>query len=463
MQALNKLRRHLARFRDDSSGSIAILYGVSALMVLGFMALAVDGARAHLLRSQLHYAVDSAAIAIGKEMKFLDDDELLALAESYVTMNVSPRLLGLEGDFQAGDLTVQVLPGATDDLKEIRATAVMRTTMLGIVDGDSTVTLERAAVVRREIKGLELALALDVTGSMDWDSGTEGVSRIEALKAATTDLLDIIYEENATHPRVWISVVPFTRSVQAQTDVSWVQQDTMDPPKPYSGHNERYKWKPEPDFAGGDSFCYGKRGTQSLAEGDTPPSSEGTKFPSWYEYDYDYRGYWDNKYQYWVKAWGGYRCPDVAHDILPLTNVRAEIQAHIDGLVPFGGTATDRGAVWGWRSISERWRGYWATTDSTRPFDNDAPLNNKVLVLMTDGQNSYQSTSDPALARICANAKANGITIVSINFAMPSSLYDLYRNCASAPHLFFPAATGDQLRSTFHAIALQLSVLRLVQ
>lgn len=463
MQALQQIRQRLARFQEDTSGSVAVLYAGSAILVLGFMALAVDGARAHLLRSQLHYAVDSAAIAIGKEMKYLDDDQLLLLAESYVTTNVSPRLLGIEGQFEVGDLTVEVLPGATDDLKEIRATAVMNTTLLGIVDGDSTVSLQRSAVVRREIKGLEMALSLDVTGSMDWGSGTEGVSRIEALQSASTDLLDIIFGDNPTHPRVWISVVPFTRSVQAQTDVSWVQQSTMDPPKPHAGYNEQYKWNPQPDFAGGDSFCYGERSTQSLAEGDTPPSSEGTKFPAWYEYDFTYRGYWNQKYRYFVKAWGGYRCPDVAHDILPLTNVRSEIQAHIDGLVPFGGTATDRGAVWGWRTISERWRGYWDTADSAHPLDNDAPLNNKVLVLMTDGQNSYQSSSDPALARICANAKANGITIVSINFAMSENLYDLYRNCASSPSLFFPAATGEQLRSTFHAIALQLSVLRLVQ
>lgn len=463
MRYIDRITRCLARFRDDTRGAIAILYAASALVILGFMALAVDGARAHLLRSQLHYAVDSAAIAIGKEMKYLDDDALLALAEQYVKANVSPTLLGLPGDFGPGDLSVTLYDGATDDLKEIHASAVLRTTMLGLVDGDATVTLERIAVVRREIKGLELALSLDVTGSMEWSSGTPGVSRIDALKSAATDLLDIIFQDNASHPKVWISVVPFTRSVQAQTDVSWVQSDTMTPPLPNEDWDEDFDWDPEPDFANGDSFCYGKRDTQALAEGDTPPSDESKKFPAWYEYDFDYRGYWSNKYHYDVKAWGGYRCPDVAHTVLPLTNVRADIQSKIDGLVPFGGTATDRGAVWGWRTISPNWRNYWSISDASHPLDVDAPLNRKVLVLMTDGQNSYTSSSDPALARICENVKAAGVTIVSVNFAMSSSLYDLYRTCASSPDLFFPAATGEQLRSTFHAIALQLSVLRLVQ
>lgn len=463
MRILHRFRRHFRDLRQDAGGAISVLYATSALAILGFMALAVDGARAHILRSQLHYAVDSAAIAVGKEMKSLDNAALKELAERYIKSNISSTLLGISGEITASDLTVTVLDGATFDLKEVRASAVMRTAMLGIVDGDATVTVERSAVVRREINGLELALALDVTGSMAWSSGTAGVTRIDALKAAATDLLNIIYGTNATHPKVWMSVVPFTQSVQAHTNVNWVQSDTMSPPLPPEPYNHDYQWNPAPDFAGGDSFCYGARDTQALSESDTPPSSEATKFPAWYEYDYDYRGKWNYKRHYWVTAGSFYLCPGVPYPVLPLTNVRADIQTHIDSLVPYGGTATDRGAVWGWRTLSPNWRGYWNISDADYPKDADAPQNDKVLVLMTDGENSYPYSSDAALTRICNNAKAAGVTIISINFATPEHLYDLYRNCASEPHLFFPAATAEQLANVFRAIALQLSVLRLVE
>ena len=461
--AAQKLTAPFRRFAGSRDGTIAAFYAVSALAVIGFVALAVDGARAHILRAQLHYAVDSAAIAIGKEMKLLTDAELLALAERYVEANVSPALLGLTGGFGPGDLTVTVSNGDTDSRKRISATAKLRTVMLGMVDGDAIVNIQRSAMVQREIKGLEMAFALDVTGSMEWSSGTPGMNRIQALKAAATDLLDIIFADNATHPKVWISVVPFTRSVQAQTNINWVQSGTMEPPMPHERHNEDFDWNPEPDFAGGDSFCYGARSSQSLAEGVQPPNSYGNKFPAWYQYDYKYRGYWHNKYRYYVSVSSGYLCPDVGHEILPLTNVRANIQNHINALVPYGGTATDRGAVWGWRTISQAWRGYWNISDAARPLDRDAPLNTKVMVLMTDGENSYPYSSDPALTRICNNAKADGVTVVTVMFAMPDSLAPLYRGCASQPELFFPAATGDQLRNTFQAIALQLSVLRLVE
>jgi len=147
--------------------------------------------------------------------------------------------------------------------------------------------------------------------------------------------------------------------------------------------------------------------------------------------------------------------------VLPLTNVRATVQTHIDALVPHGGTATDRGAGWGWRTLAPEWRGYWNVSGATHPFDYDEPFNSKVLVLMTDGANSY-SSSDSALTRICTNAKNAGVTVVTISFAMSSSLYSLYENCASWPDLFFPATNADQLASTFEAIALQPSVLRLI-
>ena len=461
MKTLYALWSRARTFGGDTKGSVAVIYAAAALLIIGFMALAVDGARAHILRSQLHYAVDAAAIAIGKQMKQRTDAELLALAEKYIRANVSPSLLGLTEGFSAGDLTVEMLDGGDDNIKEIRATAKLRTAMLGMLDGASTVDIGKSAMVRREIRGLELALSLDTTGSMEWSSGTVGVTRMEALKSSATDLLDILFDGATSNDKLWVAVVPFTRQVQAKTDVSWVKSSTMTNiplPTPYS--YEHFEWKNVPDFPGGVPFCFGSRTATGHDDDAVAPSSEGLKFEADYEYQFTYRGYWDYKYQYYVEAVSGYRCPIA--EVLPLTNVKSEIVAHMNSLTPHGGTATDRGAVWGWRAVSENWRGYWDISDASRPFDGDAPLNTKVVVLMTDGENSY-SSSDGRLTTICNNMKADGITVVTINFATPTSLYPLYESCASSPDLFFPAPTATQLQSAFEAIALQLSVLRLIQ
>ena len=45
--------------------------------------------------------------------------------------------------------------------------------------------------------------------------------------------------------------------------------------------------------------------------------------------------------------------------------------------------------------------------------------------------------------------------VVTINFATPTSLYPLYRDCASSPDLFFPALSADQLQSAFEALGRQ--------
>ena len=135
MKTLYALWSRARTFGGDTKGSVAVIYAAAALLIIGFMALAVDGARAHILRSQLHYAVDAAAIAIGKQMKQRTDAELLALAEKYIRANVSPSLLGLSEGFSTGDLTIEMLDGADDNIKEIRATAKLRTAMLGMLDG----------------------------------------------------------------------------------------------------------------------------------------------------------------------------------------------------------------------------------------------------------------------------------------------------------------------------------------
>ena len=46
--------------------------------------------------------------------------------------------------------------------------------------------------------------------------------------------------------------------------------------------------------------------------------------------------------------------------------------------------------VWGWRTISPRWRGLWGgATPADMPFDRDEPLMDKAVVLMTDGENQF--------------------------------------------------------------------------
>jgi Flp pilus assembly protein TadG len=202
-----------------------------------------------------------------------------------------------------------------------------------------------------------------------------------------------------------------------------------------------------------------------------------------------------------VDAYGGKKFPGIldttcTSELLPLTSSRSALNSKIDGLTPAGDTYVPDGIMWGTRTLT-----------NAAPFiegkvadPNGAPLR-KALVIMTDGQNSLQPTEDwrspsmsannkvhegnwqespagsgnwvlmpAALAdtytiEACNAAKAEGIDVYTISFgsAVPNSVKDLLRACASKPTFFTHAADSAGLSQAFNMIADDLLAVRLTQ
>jgi len=203
-------------------------------------------------------------------------------------------------------------------------------------------------------------------------------------------------------------------------------------------------------------------------------------------------------------------CP--ANAITPLTTTPATITTAINNMVAMGNTNIQEGAAWGFRVLSP-----------TAPFTEGGPYNSsisKVMIVMTDGENTYNSQSDmngaslyaaysypynnydrdtygasapsrgrmgdvtwsdsnfesainARLATTCTNAKAAGITVYTIGLATnatsdPTGNTTLLTNCATPTgtdgkvHYFFPT-TATALQDAFVNIANQLSDLRISQ
>jgi hypothetical protein len=54
------------------------------------------------------------------------------------------------------------------------------------------------------------------------------------------------------------------------------------------------------------------------------------------------------------------------------------------------------GLAWGWRVLSPRWRGLWdGDLPEELPLDYDAPNMNKVIILLTDGNNEWYDWPGP--------------------------------------------------------------------
>jgi Flp pilus assembly protein TadG len=202
----------------------------------------------------------------------------------------------------------------------------------------------------------------------------------------------------------------------------------------------------------------------------------------------------------------------------PLTNDQNALKTLINNMAPLGSTNIHEGFMWGWRTLSPKSvfsasysslnaPAAYATTSST----TNATTINKIIILMTDGTNSWtanpsaptgslyfaagyfqnanstsanprmpttnQNVSDAGSARnaldaltaqACANAKAVNISVYTIGFSVSSDPIDsagqtLLRNCASSPSQFFIANTADDLIGAFQKIQASIGALRLTQ
>jgi Flp pilus assembly protein TadG len=174
--------------------------------------------------------------------------------------------------------------------------------------------------------------------------------------------------------------------------------------------------------------------------------------------------------------------------LLPLSTNKTTIKNAINTMVAEGATGVGEGAAWGWRALSPGE----PLTDG-RAYDTKN--NTKVLVLMTDGQNTYYpknhflkswydiygyvdrnhlgttSTNSSTLTQImdqrtlqiCSNMKAAGVIIYTVAFQIPgdqAGALDLLNSCASDQDKYFAPGTEAELLAAFNAIARDISELR---
>jgi hypothetical protein len=179
--------------------------------------------------------------------------------------------------------------------------------------------------------------------------------------------------------------------------------------------------------------------------------------------------------------------------LLPLSTDKATIKNAINAMVAKGATSIMEGAMWGWLTLS-----------AGEPFTQGRPYNTKnnqkILILMTDGQNTYYplsqegflksmydvfgyvargqlgttSTSsstwttamDQRTLQACNNIKTAGIIIYTVAFQIPgdeAGALTLLSNCASDKDKYFAPGTNSDLLAAFNAIGQDISELRVAK
>jgi Flp pilus assembly protein TadG len=445
--------RALAR---DERGATFIIVTAAMVMLVGAVGVAVDVGRAQMTQTKLQNALDAAGLAAGASVNSTDlETEVL----KYVTLNFH------EGIQDA--VITNVTPVLSNDgtLLTVTATATMPTTFMRIF-GENEVTMSARTEVTRANKGMELALVLDVTGSM-------AGSKLTALKDASYDLIGILFGDgNNTGDNLWIGVVPFSQAVNvgnAHTD--WLN----------AAQFGALNWGTT-SWAG----CVEARWQNGRDITDDPPSTEALRAYYWADH---------NTHNNWIRNDGTFNisssrgpnlnCPA---PLIRLTGDRGVIEDGIDALAAVGATHVNVGAAWGWRLLSPRWRGLWGggMDSNALPLDYNTDRMIKAIVIMTDGENTMYNEYDTAygylsdgqlgttnqnnarialnnkLASICSAMKQNGIIIYTVVFDLNSaSVETLMRNCASQPDYFFDSPDEETLQQAFRTIGDSLANLRI--
>lgn len=497
------LRAQAKNLCDDRRGNIAVIFALSLLPILSATGAAVDITRALQVKARLSSALDAAGLAAGKKIDS-DDATIIATAQAYFDANYPEDALGVPGNLEVN---------ISQNSIQLRVSADVDTTIMRIMGFDE-ITVAANTEISRAITGLEVALALDNTGSM-------GVTKMANLKTASHNLLNILFGEE-THPEhLKVSLVPFAAGVNVG---SAFNPEWLDMAGTSSIHSENFTPGTNLWTLFNDANLVNRNWNGCLMERpggldelDTPPTpgAPDTYFVPWlapdeigtatssatgYSNSYLADGSFPtgtsnaNKQKSTAKYVGAsvsstsrgpdYNCRDT-RIVTPLTNDKLLLDTKIEEMYAAYMTHIPIGLAWGWRTLSPA-----APYMEGTLYSDEETI--KALVLMTDGENTLFSASghnkssfsaygylnkmrlgtnvldtavnelDAKTLRICTNIKAAGIRLYTIAFQVtdPTTL-NLLRDCATSPEMSFSSSDGAALNTAFTTIATELASLRI--
>jgi Flp pilus assembly protein TadG len=407
---------------DGRKGNAAILFALSLIPMLGATGAAVDYSLASANRTSMQKSLDATALALAKLMP-LTQAQLDSKGWEIFQANVGNLAVTLN----PSDL--QISTPATGKL--VLNVSGQYQPKVSQVIGINTFPVGAHAEVTWGIKKLEVALALDNTGSMG------SSNKMTELKTASHNLLNTL-EQSAKNPGdVKVAIVPFAVQVKvgtANVNAAWIKWNDWENDNKNctgSGSSRVCTPKPHSDWNG----CVEDR-DQSHDTLDTAPTTSSTRFPA-------------------------KQCSSSSlAEIMPLNYVWANLHARIDAMTPTGNTNVTIGLIWAWHALTQG-------EPLTQAAAAGTPDLSRYIILLTDGQNtqnrwtSSQSSIDWRTALACANAKAAGIKIYAIRVIDGNA--SLLQNCASDPSMYFDVDSASDLNAVFNAIGSQLASLHLSQ
>ena len=438
---LNPLRERFARFIPEASGAVALIFALSIFLLFSVVGGAIDFARVYRAQTAIQNALDAGVLAATR-VKQLGGGDDAALTAAHALFDPVKSRFEVTGAsdfrFTEGGATLT----ANVDLG-------LRTLFLGVI-GMPTLTVKAGTKASFGNGGasstdVELVMMLDVTGSMCMPC-----TKIDALKVAAEDLIEIVVQDNQSGAQSRVGIAPFSSSVQLPDGL-------------FRDVTTRVVGAPSPTSGLAYSGCVTERGgAQAYTEAAPGPGAYLTPL----ETDPNPVGR--------DEPWERESC-NGDREVIPLSKHKAQLKDAVRRLSTGGRTAGHIGTAWAWYLLSPNWAPFYpgdsrpdAYSRITERHPNGEQKLRKIAVLMTDGEYNthYRGSNSPTQAReLCTRMKATGIEVYTVGFDLGGNATAIatLRHCASDESKFYNATTGEELRQAFRDIAIQAVPLRLVQ
>ena len=193
------------RFLRSSRGNVAMIFALTLPVLVMITMGGVDIHRASTVRVNLQDALDAATLAAARS-KFTLDADLTEVGLKALRANLQAYPdIKLREDQTTFTLNADsvVIAKAKVDVKTLVANIILPPYGKLL---DDTMPVGAHSEVNRSSKNIEVALVLDITGSM-------AGQRIIDLKAAATDLVDIVVQDIQTPYYTRMSVIPYSIGV----------------------------------------------------------------------------------------------------------------------------------------------------------------------------------------------------------------------------------------------------------
>ena len=467
---LNRCLKLVRRLVAERTAAILPIFGIMVVIMIIIAGSAVDVSRTIAAREKLSYALDSAGLALATQLSTttLSTDEIEEILSDSFKANLDGEGF-LDEAIDNLDYTIDTEAGTVT----VTSTATLANYFIGmggysIKDiGPDVFAFGTSAQVSYSRYDVELALVLDVTGSMRSDMGT--------LREAADGLVDILIPDGTAEEdsKVRISLVPYSQGVNLGDYADQVKGDAY-------GHSD-------------GSVCVTER--QDYDDGTTVHEVKLTDEP------YDWYDETDPPPEQVFYGGGSDDDCSISSEMIPLTANRTTLVDAIAALDDDGGTAGQTGITWGWNSLSPNYTNVWPSDSAPEAYDNEDVL--KFAIIMTDGDNNryydyfetkdvrycsgygrsrtcwyvtedfddwdevseseyYSNTSSTTSRDLCEAMKTAGITIYGIYFGTDdSSAGSLNMQSCASDGNYYQATSSSDLIEVFSYIAKKIQQIHL--